>query len=38
VDSVAVIASGLKDGQKVIISGQSRLVDGAKVAIKGANK
>ena len=35
VDSVAVIASGLKEGDRVIISGQSRLVSGSKVAIKG---
>jgi multidrug efflux system membrane fusion protein len=38
VDSVAVIASGLKDGERVIISGQSRLADGSKVAIKEATK
>jgi multidrug efflux system membrane fusion protein len=36
VDSVAVIASGLKEGDRVIISGQSRLVSGSKVTIKGA--
>ncbi len=35
VDSVTVIASGLKEGERVIISGQSRLVPGSKVAIKG---
>jgi membrane fusion protein, multidrug efflux system len=35
VDSVAVIESGVKDGEKVIISGQSRLTPGAKVTIKG---
>jgi membrane fusion protein, multidrug efflux system len=38
VDSVAVIASGLKDGERVIADGQSRLVPGSKVAIKGAQK
>jgi multidrug efflux system membrane fusion protein len=36
VDSVAVIASGLRDGERVIIDGQSRLIPGSKVAIKGA--
>jgi multidrug efflux system membrane fusion protein len=36
VDSVTVIASGLTDGEQVIISGQSRLVSGSKVTIKGA--
>lgn len=35
VDSVTVIASGLKEGDRVIISGQSRLVPGSKVTIKG---
>jgi multidrug efflux system membrane fusion protein len=35
VDSVAVIASGVKDGERVIISGQSRLTPGSKVTIKG---
>jgi membrane fusion protein, multidrug efflux system len=35
VDSVSVIASGLKEGDRVIISGQSRLVPGSKVTIKG---
>lgn len=35
VDSVTVIASGLKEGDRVIISGQSRLVSGAKVTVKG---
>jgi len=35
VDSVSVIASGLKDGERVIVDGQSRLVPGSKVAIKG---
>jgi multidrug efflux system membrane fusion protein len=38
VDSVAVIASGLKEGERVISDGQSRLVPGSKVAIKGASK
>ena len=35
VDSVAVIASGLKDGERVVVDGQSRLIPGSKVAIKG---
>ena len=36
VDSVAVIATGVKEGEKVVVDGQSRLVPGSKVAIKGA--
>jgi membrane fusion protein, multidrug efflux system len=35
VDSVAVIASGVKEGEKVVVDGQSRLVPGSKVTIKG---
>jgi membrane fusion protein, multidrug efflux system len=35
VDSVSVIASGLRDGERVVIDGQSRLIPGSKVAIKG---
>jgi membrane fusion protein, multidrug efflux system len=35
VDSLAVIASGVTDGERVIISGQSRLTPGSKVTIKG---
>ncbi|HEX9608563.1 MAG TPA: efflux RND transporter periplasmic adaptor subunit [Gemmatimonadaceae bacterium] len=38
VDSVAVVASGLTDGERVIVDGQSRLVPGSKVAIKGVQK
>jgi len=38
VDSVAVIASGVTEGERVILTGQSRLVSGAKVSIKGARK
>ena len=34
VDSMAVIASGLADGDRVITDGQSRLVTGSKVVIK----
>lgn len=36
VDSVAVIASGLREGERVVVDGQSRLIPGAKVVIKGA--
>jgi membrane fusion protein, multidrug efflux system len=36
VDSVTVIASGLTDGEQVVISGQSRLVSGSKVTVKAA--
>jgi membrane fusion protein, multidrug efflux system len=36
VDSVAVIASGLREGERVITDGQSRLIPGSKVTIKGA--
>jgi multidrug efflux system membrane fusion protein len=36
VDSLAVIASGVKLGEQVIIDGQSRLVPGSKVLVKGA--
>ena len=36
VDSVAVITSGVRVGDKVIIDGQSRLTPGAKVVVKGA--
>ena len=35
VDSLAVIASGVKEGEQVIVDGQSRVVPGAKVTIKG---
>jgi multidrug efflux system membrane fusion protein len=35
VDTVAVIASGLREGERVVIDGQSRLVPGSKVSIKG---
>lgn len=35
VDSVAVIASGVREGEQVIVDGQSRLVAGSKVSIKG---
>jgi len=34
VDSVAVVGSGLKEGDQVILDGQSRLADGSKVTIK----
>ena len=35
VDSVAVIGSGLADGERVVVTGQQRLVPGAKVRITG---
>jgi multidrug efflux system membrane fusion protein len=35
VDSVSVIANGVTEGERVIVSGQSRLTSGSKVAIKG---
>ena len=35
VDSVAVIKSGVTDGQRVIVSGTSRLTSGSKITIKG---
>ena len=38
VDSLSVIASGLKEGDRVIISGQSRLVPGSKVSIQGVTR
>jgi multidrug efflux system membrane fusion protein len=38
VDSVAVIASGLGDGERVVVDGQSRLIPGSKVAIKGVTR
>lgn len=38
VDSVVVIGSGLTEGEQVILTGQSRLIGGSKVAIKGAKK
>jgi membrane fusion protein, multidrug efflux system len=34
VDTLAVIASGLQEGERVIVDGQSRLVPGSKVTIK----
>lgn len=38
VDSVAVIASGVTEGEKVIVDGQSRLIPGSKVTIKGVGR
>ena len=35
VDSLAVITSGLKEGERVVVDGQSRLIPGSKVTIKG---
>lgn len=36
VDSLSVISSGLNEGEKVVVDGQSRLIPGSKVTIKGA--
>jgi len=36
VDSLSVISSGLKEGERVVVDGQSRLIPGSKVSIKGA--
>jgi multidrug efflux system membrane fusion protein len=38
VDSLSVISSGLKEGERVVVDGQSRLIPGSKVTIKGAPK
>jgi len=38
VDSLSIISSGVKEGERVIVDGQSRLVPGSKVTIKGAPK
>lgn len=35
VDSLAVVTSGVNPGEMVIIDGQSRLIPGAKVMVKG---
>jgi multidrug efflux system membrane fusion protein len=35
VDTVAVIATGLREGERVVVDGQSRLIPGSKVTIKG---
>jgi multidrug efflux system membrane fusion protein len=35
VDSLTIIASGLREGDRVVVDGQSRLIPGSKVAIKG---
>jgi multidrug efflux system membrane fusion protein len=36
VDTLAVIASGLREGERVVVDGQSRLIPGSKVTIKRA--
>jgi membrane fusion protein, multidrug efflux system len=36
VDSLAIVSTGVREGERVVIDGQSRLVPGAKVTIKGA--
>ena len=35
VDTLAIIASGLREGERVVVDGQSRLIPGSKVSIKG---
>jgi len=35
VDSLSVISGGLKEGESVVVDGQSRLIPGSKVTIKG---
>jgi multidrug efflux system membrane fusion protein len=35
-DSLTVISSGVKEGERVVLDGQSRLIPGSKVTIKGA--
>ena len=35
VDTVSIIASGLHEGERVVVDGQSRLIPGSKVTIKG---
>jgi membrane fusion protein, multidrug efflux system len=37
-DSLAVIASGLREGETVVVDGQSRLQPGSKVIIKGTSR
>jgi multidrug efflux system membrane fusion protein len=34
VDSLTVIASGIREGEKVVVDGQSRIIPGSKVVIK----
>jgi multidrug efflux system membrane fusion protein len=38
VDSLSIISTGLKEGEQVVVDGQSRLVPGSKVTIKGATQ
>jgi multidrug efflux system membrane fusion protein len=38
VDSLSVISSGVREGEQVVVDGQSRLVPGSKVSIKGTTK
>jgi multidrug efflux system membrane fusion protein len=35
--SDAVVASGLKAGERVVVDGQLRLVDGARITIKSGS-
>ena len=34
-DSLSVISSGVSEGERVVVDGQSRLIPGSKVSIKG---
>ncbi len=36
VDSLSIIASGLREGERVVVDGQSRLIPGSKLVIKSA--
>ncbi len=38
VDTLTIIASGLREGERVVVDGQSRLIPGSKVAIKGVSR
>ncbi len=38
VDSVAVVSSGVNEGEQVIVDGQSRLTSGSKVTIKASGR
>ncbi|MES2304853.1 MAG: efflux RND transporter periplasmic adaptor subunit [Gemmatimonadota bacterium] len=37
-DSLAVLNSGIHEGDRVVIDGQLKLVDGSKVSVRGAEK
>jgi len=38
VDSLSVISTGLKEAEQVVVDGQSRLIPGSKVSIKGGTQ